>query len=58
MIPDRNQHAFLALLKAGLWENDAQLLSYEGVDFSEVYKEMFNELLKFGEKYKHVNQWL
>ena len=20
--------------------------------------EMFNELLKFGEKYKHVNQWL
>ena len=35
---DKNQQAFLTLLKAGLWEKDARLLSSDGVDFACVYK--------------------
>ncbi len=35
---DKNQRAFLALLKAGLWEKKARLLSSDGVDFACVYK--------------------
>lgn len=35
---DKNQRAFLTLLKAGLWEKEARLLSSDGVDFAGVYK--------------------
>lgn len=35
---DNNQQAFFALLRAGLWEKDVQLLPYGTVDFSSVYK--------------------
>lgn len=35
---DKNQQAFLTLLKAGLWETEARLLSSDGVDFTCVYK--------------------
>lgn len=35
---DKNQQAFLTLLKAGLWEKEARLLSSDGVDFTCVYK--------------------
>ena len=35
---DSNQQAFLTLVKAGLWENEARLLSSDGVDFACVYK--------------------
>ena len=34
---DNNQQAFLALLRAGLWEQDIQLSQYEPIDFSKVY---------------------
>lgn len=34
---DNNQQAFLALLRAGLWEQDIQLSPYEPIDFSKVY---------------------
>lgn len=32
-----NQLAFLALVRAGLWEQDARLLPYDPIDFNEVY---------------------
>ena len=35
---DKNQQAFLTLVKAGLWEKEVRLLSSDGVDFSCVYK--------------------
>ena len=35
---DKDQQAFLTLLKAGLWEKEARLLSSDGVDFACVYK--------------------
>lgn len=35
---DNNTAAFLALLKAGLWEQDVNLLSYEGIDYNKIYK--------------------
>ena len=35
---DKNQQAFLTLLKAGLWEKEARLLLSDGVDFACVYK--------------------
>ena len=33
---DNNQQAFFALVKAGLWEQDARLLSFNKVDYEEV----------------------
>lgn len=33
-----NQQAFLALVRAGLWEKDVQLASYGLIDFNEVYR--------------------
>ena len=33
-----NQQAFLALLRAGLWEKDACLLPYGNIDFQEIYR--------------------
>lgn len=35
---DNNQQAFFALVKAGLWEQDARLLQFEKIDFKEVYR--------------------
>lgn len=35
---DINTRTFLALVRAGLWETEAQLLSYRDVDFSNVYR--------------------
>lgn len=35
---DCNVSAFLALLRAGLWEQDAKLSPYESVDYSVVYR--------------------
>lgn len=33
-----NQQAFLALMRAGLWEQDVQLSPFEKIDFCEVYR--------------------
>ena len=35
---DNNTGAFLALLRAGLWETDVQLSAPGGIDFAEVYR--------------------
>ena len=35
---DNNTQAFLALVRAGLWEKDVQLSSYGDIDFKEVYR--------------------
>ena len=35
---NRNQQAFLALVKAGLWEQDVQLSQHEQIDFNQVYR--------------------
>lgn len=35
---DNNIKAFLELVRAGLWEKEARLLPFEGVDFTEVYQ--------------------
>ena len=35
---DNNTRAFLALVKAGLWEKDASLLPYGDIDYKEVYR--------------------
>lgn len=34
----QNREAFLALVRAGLWEQDVQLLPYGDVDYSEIYR--------------------
>ena len=33
-----NQQAFLALVRAGLWEKDVQLLPYGNIDYYEIYR--------------------
>lgn len=33
-----NEQAFFALVKAGLWEQEARLLQFEKIDFQEVYR--------------------
>ncbi len=33
-----NQQAFLALMRAGLWEKEVQLVSFGQIDFNEVYR--------------------
>ena len=33
-----NQEAFVALVRAGLWEKDVQIACYEPFDFKEIYK--------------------
>ena len=38
MKPNKNQQAFLTLLRAGLWEKEARLLTSDVVDFACVYK--------------------
>lgn len=35
---DNNQQAFLALLKAGLWEKEVRLLAFEEIDYSKIYR--------------------
>lgn len=35
---DSNQQAFFALVRAGLWEQDVQLLPFGKVDFSAVMR--------------------
>lgn len=35
---DNNQQAFLALVRFGLWESDAQLSKYGKIDYMEVYR--------------------
>lgn len=35
---DNNIRAFLALVRAGLWEHDVKLQSYEPIDYSVIYK--------------------
>lgn len=35
---DNNQQAFFALVKAGLWEQNARLLQFEKISFQEVYR--------------------
>ena len=35
---DNNQQAFFELTRAGLWENEAQLLQYGKVDYDEVFR--------------------
>ena len=37
MILDNNQKAFFALVRAGLWEHDAQLTTYGKFDLKEIY---------------------
>lgn len=36
--PDNTYRAFLALMKAGLWESEVRLSSFEGVDLVEVHR--------------------
>lgn len=38
MVLSNNHEAFLTLLRAGLWECEAQLLQYKSIDFNEVYR--------------------
>ena len=38
MVLTKHQLAFLALLKAGLWEKEVRLLPYDGFSFDEVYR--------------------
>ena len=38
MVLNKNQEAFFALLKAGLWEKDVQLLPYDDIDFEYILK--------------------
>lgn len=38
MNSDNNINAFLALLRAGLWEHDVRLQIYTSLDFSEIYR--------------------
>ena len=38
MTLDKNQQAFLALVRVGLWENEAQLMPYGDVGYSVVYQ--------------------
>ena len=33
-----NQHAFLALVRAGLWEKDVSLSDFKEIDFNEIYR--------------------
>ena len=33
---NRNQQAFLELLRAGLWESDARLMPYGGIDYNDI----------------------
>ena len=35
---NNNQHAFFALLKAGLWEQEVSLSQFERIDFTEVFR--------------------
>ena len=35
---DNNTHAFLALVRAGLWEEDVQLDSYGLIDYKDIYR--------------------
>lgn len=35
---DNNTQAFLALVRAGLWETDVKLLPYGDIDYKEVYR--------------------
>ena len=35
---DQNHQAFFCLVKAGIWEQDVQLSSFEKMDFNEVYR--------------------
>lgn len=35
---DNNKRAFLALVRAGLWEKETRLSKFEKIDFSEIYK--------------------
>lgn len=34
----KNQQAFFALLRAGLWEQNVQLSQFKGIDFNEIYR--------------------
>ncbi len=36
MFLDNNQHAFLSIVRAGLWESEVRLLPFEGVDLTRV----------------------
>lgn len=38
MTLNKNQQAFLALVRGGLWETEVQLLQYGDIDFKEVYR--------------------
>ncbi len=38
MKPNNNLQAFLELVKAGLWEKEACLLSFGSINFEEVYR--------------------
>lgn len=38
MTLDNNQQAFLELMRAGLWDKEAQLLKYGNVDYDEVFR--------------------
>ncbi len=38
MTLDKNEQAFLTLVRVGLWENEAQLMPYGDVDYSVVYQ--------------------
>lgn len=35
---DINQEAFFAILRAGLWESNVQLSTFEGIDYHDVYR--------------------
>lgn len=35
---DNNTQAFLALVRTGLWEQDARLLPYQDIEWQEVYR--------------------
>ena len=35
---NKNQQAFFALMRAGLWEQEVRLAQYDEIDFSEIYR--------------------
>ena len=38
MVLSQNQQAFFELLRAGLWEKEAQLSQYKDIDYSAIMK--------------------
>jgi hypothetical protein len=43
MFLDNNQHAFLSIVRAGLWESYVRLLLFDGVDYAQVNRLAFEQ---------------